>query len=132
MYALNRIISLYKLSPWIPFKVMNLKAIYTEKHSILELLKMLKTQKEEPFFTMLCEICYMQFKTLSVNPSSKYLYLHCSTTQVRISSWPKENPGSWFSEFKRGKLVSGYCNTELFTNEVHVMSDRQIPRSLKI
>lgn len=26
--------------------------------------------------------------------------------QVRISSWPKENPGSWFSEFKRGKMVS--------------------------
>lgn len=26
--------------------------------------------------------------------------------QVRISSWPKEIPGSWFSEFKRGKIVS--------------------------
>uniref|UniRef100_A0A3B3S7L4 Fibrillar collagen NC1 domain-containing protein n=1 Tax=Paramormyrops kingsleyae TaxID=1676925 RepID=A0A3B3S7L4_9TELE len=26
--------------------------------------------------------------------------------QVRISSWPKEVPGSWFSEFKRGKLLS--------------------------
>lgn len=26
--------------------------------------------------------------------------------QVRISSWPKEVPGSWFSEFKRGKIVS--------------------------
>uniref|UniRef100_A0A674MAH9 Collagen, type XI, alpha 1a n=1 Tax=Takifugu rubripes TaxID=31033 RepID=A0A674MAH9_TAKRU len=25
---------------------------------------------------------------------------------VRISSWPKENPGSWFSEFKRGKMFS--------------------------
>ncbi|MEE6523467.1 hypothetical protein FKM82_022389, partial [Ascaphus truei] len=25
---------------------------------------------------------------------------------VRISSWPKESPGSWFSEFKRGKLLS--------------------------
>lgn len=25
--------------------------------------------------------------------------------QARITSWPKENPGSWFSEFKRGKLV---------------------------
>lgn len=24
---------------------------------------------------------------------------------ARITSWPKENPGSWFSEFKRGKLV---------------------------
>ncbi|KAA0704669.1 Collagen alpha-1(XI) chain [Triplophysa tibetana] len=25
---------------------------------------------------------------------------------VRISSWPKEVPGSWFSEFKRGKILS--------------------------
>lgn len=28
-----------------------------------------------------------------------------SPAQARITSWPKENPGSWFSEFKRGKLV---------------------------
>ena len=27
-------------------------------------------------------------------------------SQVRISSWPKEVPGTWFSEFKRGKIVS--------------------------
>lgn len=26
--------------------------------------------------------------------------------KVRLSSWPKEVPGSWFSEFKRGKIVS--------------------------
>lgn len=26
--------------------------------------------------------------------------------QARLTSWVKENPGSWFSEFKRGKLVS--------------------------
>lgn len=25
---------------------------------------------------------------------------------MRLSSWPKEVPGSWFSEFKRGKIVS--------------------------
>lgn len=25
---------------------------------------------------------------------------------ARISPWPKESPGSWFSEFKRGKLLS--------------------------
>uniref|UniRef100_A0A8C8R7Z4 Fibrillar collagen NC1 domain-containing protein n=1 Tax=Pelusios castaneus TaxID=367368 RepID=A0A8C8R7Z4_9SAUR len=25
---------------------------------------------------------------------------------ARITSWPKETPGSWFSEFKRGKLLS--------------------------
>ncbi|XP_013920006.1 PREDICTED: collagen alpha-1(XI) chain-like, partial [Thamnophis sirtalis] len=29
----------------------------------------------------------------------------------RISSWPKENPGTWFSEFKRGKLLS-YVDAE--------------------
>ncbi|KAG7270504.1 hypothetical protein CRUP_005053 [Coryphaenoides rupestris] len=25
---------------------------------------------------------------------------------VRISNWPKESPGSWFSEFKRGKILN--------------------------
>lgn len=30
---LNRILPLYKLSPWIPFKVTNLKAFYTRKTS---------------------------------------------------------------------------------------------------
>uniref|UniRef100_A0A8C1BI58 Collagen, type XI, alpha 1a n=1 Tax=Cyprinus carpio carpio TaxID=630221 RepID=A0A8C1BI58_CYPCA len=30
---------------------------------------------------------------------------------VRISSWPKEVPGSWFSEFKRGKILS-YVDAE--------------------
>lgn len=30
---------------------------------------------------------------------------------ARITSWPKENPGSWFSEFKRGKLLS-YVDAE--------------------
>uniref|UniRef100_A0A8D3ARY1 Collagen, type XI, alpha 1b n=1 Tax=Scophthalmus maximus TaxID=52904 RepID=A0A8D3ARY1_SCOMX len=28
------------------------------------------------------------------------------STGVRISNWPKESPGSWFSEFKRGKILS--------------------------
>uniref|UniRef100_A0A671YBU1 Collagen, type XI, alpha 1b n=1 Tax=Sparus aurata TaxID=8175 RepID=A0A671YBU1_SPAAU len=28
------------------------------------------------------------------------------STGVRISNWPKEAPGSWFSEFKRGKILS--------------------------
>lgn len=32
--------------------------------------------------------------------------LPCLWFQVRISNWPKESPGSWFSEFKRGKIVS--------------------------
>ncbi|KAG2461338.1 COBA1 protein, partial [Polypterus senegalus] len=30
---------------------------------------------------------------------------------VRLSSWPKEAPGSWFSEFKRGKILS-YVDAE--------------------
>uniref|UniRef100_A0A4W6EZ10 Procollagen, type V, alpha 1 n=1 Tax=Lates calcarifer TaxID=8187 RepID=A0A4W6EZ10_LATCA len=30
---------------------------------------------------------------------------------VRLTSWVKENPGSWFSEFKRGKLLS-YVDAE--------------------
>uniref|UniRef100_A0A8D2Q506 Fibrillar collagen NC1 domain-containing protein n=1 Tax=Varanus komodoensis TaxID=61221 RepID=A0A8D2Q506_VARKO len=30
---------------------------------------------------------------------------------ARITAWPKENPGSWFSEFKRGKLLS-YVDSE--------------------
>uniref|UniRef100_A0A3B3R295 Fibrillar collagen NC1 domain-containing protein n=1 Tax=Paramormyrops kingsleyae TaxID=1676925 RepID=A0A3B3R295_9TELE len=30
---------------------------------------------------------------------------------TRLTSWPKENPGTWFSEFKRGKLLS-YVDSE--------------------
>uniref|UniRef100_A0A8C7Q639 Fibrillar collagen NC1 domain-containing protein n=1 Tax=Oncorhynchus mykiss TaxID=8022 RepID=A0A8C7Q639_ONCMY len=34
------------------------------------------------------------------------IYPDRKSSGVRISSWPKEIPGSWFSEFKRGKLLS--------------------------
>uniref|UniRef100_A0A665X0W0 Collagen, type XI, alpha 1b n=1 Tax=Echeneis naucrates TaxID=173247 RepID=A0A665X0W0_ECHNA len=34
-----------------------------------------------------------------INPDKK-------STGVRISNWPKESPGSWFSEFKRGKILN--------------------------
>uniref|UniRef100_A0A4W5LSR5 Fibrillar collagen NC1 domain-containing protein n=1 Tax=Hucho hucho TaxID=62062 RepID=A0A4W5LSR5_9TELE len=34
------------------------------------------------------------------------IYPDKKSSGVRISSWPKEIPGSWFSEFKRGKLLS--------------------------
>lgn len=34
------------------------------------------------------------------------IYPDKKSNGVRISSWPKENPGSWFSEFKRGKTLS--------------------------
>lgn len=37
-------------------------------------------------------------------PSSSSFVDPCP--QARLTSWLKENPGSWFSEFKRGKLVS--------------------------
>uniref|UniRef100_A0AAX7TR14 Fibrillar collagen NC1 domain-containing protein n=1 Tax=Astatotilapia calliptera TaxID=8154 RepID=A0AAX7TR14_ASTCA len=34
------------------------------------------------------------------------IYPDKKSSGVRISSWPKEVPGSWFSEFKRGKIFS--------------------------
>uniref|UniRef100_A0A3Q1F0I8 Fibrillar collagen NC1 domain-containing protein n=1 Tax=Acanthochromis polyacanthus TaxID=80966 RepID=A0A3Q1F0I8_9TELE len=34
------------------------------------------------------------------------IYPDKKSNGVRISSWPKEVPGSWFSEFKRGKIFS--------------------------
>ncbi|KPP71029.1 hypothetical protein Z043_110097, partial [Scleropages formosus] len=34
------------------------------------------------------------------------IYPEKKSTGARISSWPKEVPGSWFSEFKRGKMLS--------------------------
>lgn len=34
---------------------------------------------------------------------------------VRISNWPKESPGSWFSEFKRGKILN---YVDLSENEI--------------
>uniref|UniRef100_A0A8P4KDB9 Collagen, type XI, alpha 1a n=1 Tax=Dicentrarchus labrax TaxID=13489 RepID=A0A8P4KDB9_DICLA len=34
------------------------------------------------------------------------IYPDKKSNGVRISSWPKEVPGSWFSEFKRGKILS--------------------------
>lgn len=39
------------------------------------------------------------------------IYADKKSEGVRISSWPKEIPGSWFSEFKRGKLLS-YVDVE--------------------
>uniref|UniRef100_A0A3P9DEV1 Fibrillar collagen NC1 domain-containing protein n=1 Tax=Maylandia zebra TaxID=106582 RepID=A0A3P9DEV1_9CICH len=34
------------------------------------------------------------------------IYPDKKSTGARISNWPKESPGSWFSEFKRGKILS--------------------------
>uniref|UniRef100_A0A668AM20 Collagen, type XI, alpha 1a n=1 Tax=Myripristis murdjan TaxID=586833 RepID=A0A668AM20_9TELE len=39
------------------------------------------------------------------------IYPDKKSNGVRISSWPKEVPGSWFSEFKRGKILS-YVDSE--------------------
>uniref|UniRef100_A0A3P8XJW6 Fibrillar collagen NC1 domain-containing protein n=1 Tax=Esox lucius TaxID=8010 RepID=A0A3P8XJW6_ESOLU len=34
------------------------------------------------------------------------IYPDSKSTNVRISNWPKETPGTWFSEFKRGKILN--------------------------
>lgn len=34
------------------------------------------------------------------------IYPDKKSAGVRISNWPKESPGTWFSEFKRGKILS--------------------------
>uniref|UniRef100_A0A3Q2SSV2 Collagen, type XI, alpha 1b n=1 Tax=Fundulus heteroclitus TaxID=8078 RepID=A0A3Q2SSV2_FUNHE len=34
------------------------------------------------------------------------IYPDKKSTGVRMSNWPKESPGSWFSEFKRGKILN--------------------------
>uniref|UniRef100_A0A9J7ZRB4 Collagen, type XI, alpha 1b n=1 Tax=Cyprinus carpio carpio TaxID=630221 RepID=A0A9J7ZRB4_CYPCA len=39
------------------------------------------------------------------------IYPDKKSSGVRISNWPKESPGSWFSEFKRGKILS-YVDVE--------------------
>lgn len=39
------------------------------------------------------------------------IYPDKKSSGVRISNWPKESPGSWFSEFKRGKILS-YVDAE--------------------
>uniref|UniRef100_A0A8C9YUN6 Collagen, type XI, alpha 1b n=1 Tax=Sander lucioperca TaxID=283035 RepID=A0A8C9YUN6_SANLU len=39
---------------------------------------------------------------------------------VRISNWPKESPGSWFSEFKRGKILSYVDMAENTINTVQM------------
>uniref|UniRef100_A0A8C3B512 Collagen, type XI, alpha 1b n=1 Tax=Cyclopterus lumpus TaxID=8103 RepID=A0A8C3B512_CYCLU len=42
------------------------------------------------------------------------------STGVRISNWPKESPGSWFSEFKRGKILSYVDMAENTINTVQM------------
>lgn len=42
----------------------------------------------------------------SASSSSSSVSLSIPSHQSRVTSWAKESPGSWFSEFKRGKLVS--------------------------
>uniref|UniRef100_A0A8C6ULL2 Fibrillar collagen NC1 domain-containing protein n=1 Tax=Neogobius melanostomus TaxID=47308 RepID=A0A8C6ULL2_9GOBI len=40
-----------------------------------------------------------------INPDKK-------SAGVRLSNWPKESPGSWFSEFRRGKILTYVDITE--------------------
>lgn len=40
------------------------------------------------------------------------IYPDKKSAGVRISNWPKETPGAWFSEFKRGKILSYVDGTE--------------------
>uniref|UniRef100_A0A3Q1EYJ9 Collagen, type XI, alpha 1b n=1 Tax=Acanthochromis polyacanthus TaxID=80966 RepID=A0A3Q1EYJ9_9TELE len=48
------------------------------------------------------------------------IYPDKKSTGVRISNWPKESPGSWFSEFKRGKILNYVDAAENTINTVQM------------
>lgn len=48
------------------------------------------------------------------------IYPDKKSTGVRISNWPKESPGSWFSEFKRGKILNYVDVAENTINSVQM------------
>uniref|UniRef100_A0A3B4U3V0 Fibrillar collagen NC1 domain-containing protein n=1 Tax=Seriola dumerili TaxID=41447 RepID=A0A3B4U3V0_SERDU len=48
------------------------------------------------------------------------IYPDKKSTGVRISNWPKESPGSWFSEFKRGKILNYVDMAENTINTVQM------------
>ncbi|CAG5896467.1 unnamed protein product [Menidia menidia] len=48
------------------------------------------------------------------------IYPDKKSTGVRISNWPKEAPGSWFSEFKRGKILNYVDAAESTINTVQM------------
>uniref|UniRef100_A0A4W4GBQ7 Fibrillar collagen NC1 domain-containing protein n=1 Tax=Electrophorus electricus TaxID=8005 RepID=A0A4W4GBQ7_ELEEL len=48
------------------------------------------------------------------------IYPDKKSAGVRISNWPKESPGSWFSEFKRGKILSYVDLEESSINSVQM------------
>uniref|UniRef100_A0A8C5NH18 Collagen, type XI, alpha 1b n=1 Tax=Gouania willdenowi TaxID=441366 RepID=A0A8C5NH18_GOUWI len=48
------------------------------------------------------------------------IYPDKKSAGVRISNWPKESPGSWFSEFKRGKILNYVDVAERTINTVQM------------
>lgn len=48
------------------------------------------------------------------------IYPDKKSTGARISNWPKEAPGSWFSEFKRGKILNYVDAAENTINAVQM------------
>lgn len=42
----------------------------------------------------------MSFAVVTLNPPSPIL-------QSKMARWPKEQPSTWYSQYKRGSLVSG-------------------------
>ncbi|CAL8399516.1 unnamed protein product [Arctogadus glacialis] len=59
------------------------------------------------------------------------IYPDKKSNGVKISSWPKENPGSWFSEFKRGKILSYVDSEGSSINEVQMTFLRLLTASAR-
>ncbi|KAK0134735.1 Collagen alpha-1(XI) chain [Merluccius polli] len=59
------------------------------------------------------------------------IYPDKKSNGVRISSWPKEIPGSWFSEFKRGKILSYVDSEGSSINEVQMTFLRLLTASAR-
>jgi len=76
MYALNRIISLYKLTHWILFKVMNLKAFYTRKTFYFRASKNAENTERKAIFL----VSYVKFVPGNLKPS--YLLTHVLNSYI--------------------------------------------------
>uniref|UniRef100_A0A8C5HCY3 Collagen, type XI, alpha 1a n=1 Tax=Gouania willdenowi TaxID=441366 RepID=A0A8C5HCY3_GOUWI len=59
------------------------------------------------------------------------IYPDKKSNGVRLSSWPKEAPGSWFSEFKRGKIFSYVDADGSVINEVQMTFLRLLTASAR-
>lgn len=60
----------------------------------------------------------------SASSSSSSVSLSIPSHQSRVTSWAKESPGSWFSEFKRGKLVSFPQSLSLPLNASYILQSK--------